>query len=140
MRPIKRGIEWPYTSASRIPTRKPLRAAATARFTVTEDFPTPPFPDAIPITRVNESGWANGINFSRPLRIIFFTLSRCSCDITPNVNSTDVTPSMAETAPVISVRKRSCIGQPDIVKRIERETLPLSSLTPSTIPSSVIDR
>ena len=31
-------------------------AAATARLAVTEDFPTPPLPDAIPTTRVKESG------------------------------------------------------------------------------------
>jgi hypothetical protein len=34
----------PYTSASRIPTRTPVAAIATARFVVTVDFPTPPFP------------------------------------------------------------------------------------------------
>ena len=39
-----------------MPTFNPFFAAATARFAVTEDFPTPPFPEAIPTTRVNESG------------------------------------------------------------------------------------
>ncbi|CAB5139956.1 unannotated protein [freshwater metagenome] len=39
-----------------MPTFKPRFAAATAKLTVTEDLPTPPLPDAIPRTRVNESG------------------------------------------------------------------------------------
>ena len=38
-----------------MPTRSPFWAEATARFAVSEDFPTPPFPDATPITRVKES-------------------------------------------------------------------------------------
>ena len=39
-----------------MPTFKPFCAAATARFAVTEDLPTPPLPEAIPMTRVRESG------------------------------------------------------------------------------------
>src|SRR5437870_2431673 len=45
--PIIRGTLKPHTSASRIPTFAPSSASTHARFTVTLDFPTPPFPDAI---------------------------------------------------------------------------------------------
>ena len=38
-----------------MPTRNPRLADATAKFAVSEDFPTPPLPDATPITRVSES-------------------------------------------------------------------------------------
>ena len=50
------GTENPYTSASSSPTLWPARANATARFTVTVDFPTPPLPEETPMTRVVESG------------------------------------------------------------------------------------
>ena len=50
------GIEKPQTSASTTPTCFPSSAKAIARFVVTEDFPTPPFPDAISSTRVVDSG------------------------------------------------------------------------------------
>src|SRR5713101_3148204 len=39
------GTFGPYTSASIQPTRAPSNANATARFTATVDFPTPPLPD-----------------------------------------------------------------------------------------------
>ena len=51
------GIENPYTSASRMPTVCPARTREIARLTVTEDFPTPPFPEPIPTTRVWEPAW-----------------------------------------------------------------------------------
>ncbi len=41
------GIEGPKISASISPTLAPAFASATARFVVTVDLPTPPFPDAI---------------------------------------------------------------------------------------------
>ena len=133
-------MEWPYTSASKIPTLKPACAVAIAIFTVKEDLPTPPFPDAIPMTRVSESGCANGINASRPPRINFFTSLRCVSFITPKSIFTSVIPSMLETAFTTSLRKRSFIGQPAIVKRILIEAIPESTLTDSTIPNSVIGR
>ena len=49
-------------SASTTPTDSPRAAIATARFTVTDDLPTPPLPEATQYTRVSEPGWANGIS------------------------------------------------------------------------------
>ena len=51
--PIIRGTLNPQTSASRIPTLAPSAAIAQARFTVTLDLPTPPFPDATAINAVS---------------------------------------------------------------------------------------
>ena len=51
-------------SASTTPTDRPRAASAAARFTVTEDLPTPPLPEATAYTRVSEPGWANGMSGS----------------------------------------------------------------------------
>src|SRR5205807_31727 len=56
-------------SASTTPTFWPEAARAAARFTVTDDLPTPPLPLATAYTRVSEDGWANGIcGSARPPR------------------------------------------------------------------------
>ena len=103
---------------------------------MTEDLPTPPFPEAIPNTLVKESGCANGMNFSRPPLIIFFTLFLCSSLITPKLISTDLISEISLSALVISDFKRSFIGQPTMVSKIAMLAVPLANLTASTIPSS----
>ena len=90
------------------------------------------------MTRVNESGCANGMNFSRPPRTTFFTKLRCSSFITPKTRSTLFTPSTLVTAFEISVRRRSCIGHAAIVRRTLSEIEPLASERSSIIPSSVM--
>ena len=45
--PSIRGTLKPQMSASSTPTVRPRAASATARFTVTDDLPTPPLPLAI---------------------------------------------------------------------------------------------
>src|SRR3954453_17945807 len=50
--PSMRGIEKPHTSASMAATSLPICASATDRLVVTDDFPTPPLPEATAITRV----------------------------------------------------------------------------------------
>ena len=47
-------------SASMMPTRLPSCASATARFTVTVDFPTPPLPELTAIT-LPRFGYATGV-------------------------------------------------------------------------------
>jgi hypothetical protein len=127
-------------SASSTPTDSPLAAIATARFTVTEDLPTPPLPDAIANTLVSESARENGISFSAtPPRSCVCRAARCSVDITPSSTSTPVTPSSALTAAIVSRRSVSFIGQPDTVSRIFTATTPsVFTTTDSTMPSSVI--
>ena len=133
---MRRGIEWPYTSASNIPTRRPFIADATARFAVNDDFPTPPLPDATPMTRVSESACANEIKLSRPLRRSFLILDLCSSSMTPKVIFTVSIPSMAPTALSISLVNLSRMGQPEIVNRISSSAVAALTATDFTIPSS----
>ena len=51
-------------SASTTPTFRPSAAIEAARFTVTEDLPTPPLPDATAYTRVRLPGLAKGTSRS----------------------------------------------------------------------------
>ena len=90
------------------------------------------------MTRVNESGCAKGMNFSRPPRTTFFTKLRCSSFITPKTRSTSLTPSTFVTAVVMSVRKRSCMGHAAIVNKTFKVIEPFSSDKSSIIPSSVM--
>ena len=50
--PSIRGMEKPHTSASTAATLYPAWASAIDRLVVTDDFPTPPLPDATASTRV----------------------------------------------------------------------------------------
>ena len=59
--PSSPGTEKPCTSASTMPTVRPMAASAAARFTVTLDLPTPPLPLVIACTRVSEFGSAKGL-------------------------------------------------------------------------------
>jgi hypothetical protein len=91
-------------SASTTPTERPRWARATARFTVSEDLPTPPLPEATAYTRVREPGLANGISFSGRSgpRSCSCRPRRCSALITSRSTRTSVTPSSGETAAVTS--------------------------------------
>ena len=99
-------------SASTMPTLYPCAASATARFVVTLDLPTPPFPDDTKIGRVFEPGFAKEI--SRPDACpcagcdpavapglpcnISRTFARSSSVITPKLRATSCTPSNARSA------------------------------------------
>src|ERR1700745_1274842 len=82
----------PQTSASSTPTLYPSAASEAARFTVTEDLPTPPLPEAIAMIDVlgeNEilvGPWAFGP------RSFPTSASRWSGDIGVRVTSTRSTP------------------------------------------------
>src|ERR1044072_3946853 len=115
-------------SASTTPTDRPRAASAAARFTVTDDLPTPPLPDATQYTRVREPGWGNGITASaapprRPLRIS----ERCSSLMTSSSTRTEVTPGTRETASVTRLVIVSFIGQPATVRNT-----PISATTSTT--------
>ena len=66
-----RGTLKPQMSASSTPTVSPRAASAAARFTVTDDLPTPPLPLATASTRVVD-GTSVGAAFSRA-----FQRARC---------------------------------------------------------------
>ena len=86
-----RGIEKPQMSASRTPTTLPAAASAAARFTVTDDLPTPPLPLAIARTRA-VVGTAVSVAFSRAFqRARVMTADRSSAFISPQSILTLVT-------------------------------------------------
>lgn len=104
-------------SASTTPTFRPSAAIAAARFTVTEDLPTPPLPEATAYTRVSEPGFANGTSRSALVpRSAAASSLRCSSLITSSATSTPVTPSTPETASVTRWVMVSRIGQPETVR------------------------
>ena len=99
------------------PTLCPAAASAAARFTVTEDLPTPPLPLATASTLVSDAGWANGITGSgRPPRSCVCMAFRCSSLITSRVTRAPETPGSAVTASVTREVMVSRIGQPATVR------------------------
>ena len=91
-------------SASISPTTKPSRARATARFTVTEDFPTPPFPEAMATTLAVDRE-VDG------RRLVLLGLAALPCSIraafssafiVPVRTSTEVTPGSAPSLALTS--------------------------------------
>src|SRR5262249_15427712 len=129
-------------SASSTPTLCPAAASAAARFTVTDDLPTPPLPLATANTRVRDEGSANGTTRSvRPPRSLPCSSRRCSSLITSRCTATPVTPGTADTAAVTSLVMVSRSGQAATVRYTSTRTLPPGpTSTLFTMPSSVIGR
>ncbi|CAB4640712.1 unannotated protein [freshwater metagenome] len=137
--PSKPGIEKPNTSASMIPTRKPMAAVCAARFAVTLDFPTPPLPLVTAITRVRASG-VKGFPPDFPAVNWEIKAPRCSGDITPMVSEMVRPSATASRAPLTLRSIRSAAGQPTMVSNTVAVMELLSTLTSSTMPSSVMGR
>src|ERR1700728_2341753 len=129
-------------SASRTPTFCPAAALAAARFTVTDDLPTPPLPLAMAYTLVSESCLAHGSSFSgRPPRSRPWSSRRCSSLITSSSTRTRDTPASLLTAAVTSRVMVSRSGQPATVSQTSTRTVPSRpTSTFLTMPSSVIGR
>src|SRR5215831_15649301 len=129
-------------SASSTPTLCPAAASAAARFTVTDDLPTPPLPLATANTRVRDEGSANGTTRSvRPPRSLPCSSRRCSSLITSRCTAAPVTPGTADTAAVTSLVMVSRSGQAATVRYTSTRTLPPGpTSTLLTMPSSVIGR
>src|SRR3954449_7361310 len=128
-------------SASTTPTDRPRATSAAARFTVTDDLPTPPLPEATQYTRVNDPGWANGMTASGvPPRRFLRMSARCLALITSSSTRTDVIPGTRETAAVTRLVIISRIGQPTTVRYTPMSATPSTTTTLLTIPSSVIGR
>ncbi len=129
-------------SASTTPTFWPEAASAAARFTVTDDLPTPPLPLATAYTRVSEDGWANGISGSaRPPRSCVCSARRCSSLITSSWTRTEDTPGSLPTAAVTSRVILSRSGHPATVSHTSTSTAPSAATSMFlTMPSSVIGR
>src|SRR5438552_10015956 len=122
--PSMRGRENPQMSASRTPTVRPLPARAAARLAVTEDFPTPPFPDAMATTLVLAGisvAGAPSLAFHRARAI---SAARSSGLISPMRTLTAVTPGTEPTRTVTSSRSWVRRGQPATVSATSTTTPP----------------
>src|SRR6266508_4143257 len=93
------GIEWPYTSASRIPARCPSCDSATARFAASVDLPTPPLPLQTASTRVDASSERPFDRSCMPPRRFVVSACRSSAVITSKPSATRSTPATSRTSP-----------------------------------------
>src|SRR6266508_2668946 len=131
------GIEWPYTSASRIPTCFPSCASATARFADSVDLPTPPLPLQTASTRVDASSERPFDRSCIPPRSLVVSAWRSSAVITSNPSATRSTPGTSRMTFVTCSWKESRSGQPATVSAIVTRTSPPSISTSRTMSSSV---
>ena len=126
--PIRVGILGPYTSASIKPTRAPSFARAMARFALTVDFPTPPFPLATGTTF-----FTNGTSLSFSADWVART-----CEVM--VMATCVMPGSEST----TRRASSCIcsrtGHAGVVNSIVKATFSPSIRRPLMNPSDTMSR
>ena len=96
--PSRRGTEKPQMSASRRPTTSPRWARATARLTVTDDFPTPPLPDDTARTRAVAGMSVDRARSSCALRRArSMSALRSAASISPMTTSTRRTPGRLPT-------------------------------------------
>ncbi|CAB4904804.1 unannotated protein [freshwater metagenome] len=135
-------------------TRLPRSANAIERLVVTEDLPTPPFPEAIAIMRVRESrkGFirgrggggpelasttANGLAGGSPFNIRARAI-RSSSFMSRASTSTTSTPWLVRTASLIRVASSPHWPRSSKGWATATTTAEASIATPRTIPSSVI--
>ena len=127
--PSMRGMEKPHTSASTIPTLFPRFARDIARFADTDDFPTPPLPEAMRRTRVLQdgsakgmtlpsawpcAGWDPAVDAGSPWTISR-TLARSSSFITPKLTWTLLMLFIPNSASLTSFSIFALSGHPAIV-------------------------
>src|SRR4051794_4237805 len=125
-------------SASRMPTSCPCAASAAAMFTVSDDLPTPPLPDAIASTRVRGESWIP--RSGAPPRSCVVSAARSSGVITSNCSRTERTPGSDPTCSATWSSKLERSGQPATVRAIVTETSGPSKSTARTMFSSVTGR
>ncbi len=126
-------------SASSTPIVRPRLASAAARLTVTEDLPTPPFPEATAMTRARGGTAVAGACSRAFQRARAITAARCSASICAVDSSTDRTPGIAPTLPRTSRSIWDRKGQPAIVRATSTRTSPSSDTsTLRTMPRSTM--
>ena len=134
-----RGTEKPQMSASSTPTLRPVAAMAAARFTVTDDLPTPPLPEATSTTlvvgaRAVSSGRWETLKRALPIAEDFssWVISVQSRVTLPTPGSD---PTRARTSRWIWARS----GQPEVVSAMVTTTEPSGSIVaPLAMPSSTM--
>src|SRR5947209_7467441 len=136
-RPSMRGTEKPQMSASSNPTVRPRAARAAARFTVTDDLPTPPLPDATATTRAL-GGISVSVGRSRAFHLARdITRLRSSAVISAMRTRTETTPGSPPTRASTSLRSWVRRGQPAMVRASSTSTSPPAlTWAPRTMPRS----
>src|SRR5947207_2949955 len=124
-------------SASSTPTLWPSDDIAVARLTVSDDLPTPPFPDATAITRVVGSSWIALSSAGRPPRSFDVSAARSSGVITSKSRRTDPTPSSPPTSFATWSWNDERSGHPATVSAILTVTSPPATVTSRTMSRSV---
>ena len=139
--PSIRGTEKPQMSASITPTVNPSAAIAQARFTVTDDLPTPPLPEATMTTLVvgDSEVWSGRSAMRRRARSIAVAFSSwVSSDQSIRTFTTPGSPpTRARTSFWICARS----GHPLVVSATCTWATPSSSIrAPLAMPSSTMSR
>ena len=125
-------------SASRTPTVFPAAASAAAKFTVTEDLPTPPLPLAIARTRADK-GTAVSVAFSRAFhRARDMTSVRSSGVISPQSIFTLVTQGCTSRRERMSFCIWARNGQPRMVSFTPIVTTPSAMVMAPAMPKSTM--
>ena len=125
-------------SASITPTVKPVLASCAARFTVTEDLPTPPLPDAMASTRVM-GGTCVGRAPSRAWpRARSITLAFSAAFSSSQIRRTSLTPGIASTRASTSCLMVARSGQPAVVNAMVMSTRSPIIFAPRTMPRSTM--
>ena len=138
-RPSMRGTEKPQMSASSTPTRKPWAARAAARFTVTDDLPTPPLPEATAMTRVVVGTAVSGADSFTFQRARAMAWAFSSASISVQSSFTPVTPGKDSTRATTSFLIWARSGQPAVVRARVTVTTPSSpTVTALAMPRSTM--
>ena len=126
-------------SASSTPTFNPRSASAAARFTVTDDLPTPPLPDAIVTTLVVGATDVCSVRSLMLKRARSMATRFSSAFISVQSSSTFWTPWSDPTRARTSRCNCALNGHPAVVSAIFTVTVPSSArAAPLAIPSSTM--
>jgi hypothetical protein len=126
-------------SASSTPTVRPRAARAAARFTVTDDLPTPPLPEAMRITLApsgTEVSSGRCVMFQRALAMAEV---RWSGVISVQRSRTPRTPGRDSTRATMSCWSWARSGHPAVVRATVTSTEPLGATSaPRAMPRSTM--
>ena len=117
---------------------RPRRARATARFTVTDDLPTPPLPEAMASTRVVAGIAVSGASSRAFQRARAMTAARSVASMVAMRISTDSTQSSASTWPRTSRSIWERSGQAAMVRATSTTTWSPATAMARTMPRSTM--
>ena len=134
-----RGTEKPQMSASSTPTVRPVAASAAARFTVTDDLPTPPLPEPTSTTLVVGASEVSSGRWATFQRALAMAEDFSSWVISVQSRVTWVTPGSEPTRARTSRWIWARSGQPAVVRAMVTTTSPSGSTrAPLAMPSSTM--